>query len=298
MQYTPLPGDHPRNGERTSGRRLDRTVRRRRARRDAVIAGAGVLIAAALVTGGLLLYHSLTGQRAKPATVYRVVIPEGLTVKQTAARVQEATRGHISSSQYMDVASSGPFRQAFLKDADGNLEGFLFPKTYEVTGLTSARSMVNKQLKQFGIETSDLDWGRAASLGVTPYKVVIIASMIEKEVKLPSERPLVASVIYNRLKKGMKLGIDATIQYALGEWKPRLTDSDLKVDSPYNTYTHSGLPPAPICNPGFESIRAALYPASTDYIYYILTSPAEGRHSFTSDYQQFARWKKEQNGGL
>ena len=111
--------------------------------------------------------------------------------------------------------------------------------------------MVNKQLKQFGIETSDLDWGRAASLGVTPYKVVIIASMIEKEVKLPSERPLVASVIYNRLKKGMKLGIDATIQYALGEWKPRLTDSDLKVDSPYNTYTHSGLPPAPICNPGF-----------------------------------------------
>ena len=129
---------------------------------------------------------------------------------------------------------------------------------------------------------------------MTPYQVVVIASLIEKEAKVSEDRPLIASVIYNRLKRNMKLGIDATVQYALGHWKPVLTNKDLEVDSPYNTYKIAGLPPAPICSPGFESIRAALYPASTDYIYYILTG-ADGKHSFTADYQEFKLWKEERD---
>jgi len=179
-----------------------------------------------------------------------------------------------------------------LKDAGGNLEGFLFPKTYTVTGKTSARALVNMMLSQYRKETKGLDWARATARGISQYQTLIIASLIEKEARLPEERPVIASVIYNRLNAAMKLQIDATVQYALGKWKQALSYKDLEVDSPYNTYKIKGLPPAPICSPGYESIRAALYPATTNYLYYILTSP-EGRHSFTNDYQQFLRWKEE-----
>jgi UPF0755 protein len=106
---------------------------------------------------------------------------------------------------------------------------------------------------------------------------------------------VVASVIYNRLKKGWKLGFCSTVEYALGYHKDALTDKDLQVDSPYNTYKIDGLPPGPICSPGFESLRAALYPATSDYVYFILTNPADGTHSFTADYQQFLRWKDQMN---
>jgi peptidoglycan lytic transglycosylase G len=267
---------------------------RARRMRNALIAAALVVALAAAGFGGLLLYRKVRADRNPPLKVFKILLPEGLNVRQTGEKVAESTEGNISAEEFKAAVNEGDYDYAFLKDANGNLEGFLFPKTYEVTSRTSAHSVVNMLLKQFQVETEHLEWSRAPALGVTPYQVVIIASLIEKEAKVPEDRPLIASVIYNRLKNKMKLGIDATVEYALGQWKPALTNKDLEVDSPYNTYRIPGLPPAPICNPGFESIRAALYPASTNYIYYILTG-ADGKHSFTADYQEFKRWKEERD---
>jgi UPF0755 protein len=253
-----------------------------------------VVLAVVLGLAGWFFYSKARANREPISRNFKVTLPEGLTLKQTASKVQEATEGKITAGEFEAATREGGFDFDFLADADGNLEGFLFPKTYDLTSRTSAREAVNTLLKQFQVETENLEWGRARSLGVSRYQAVIIASMIEKEAKLPQDRPLIASVIYNRLKRNMKLGIDATVQYALGQRKPELSNKDLEVDSPYNTYKIDGLPPAPICNPGFESIRAALYPASNSFLYYILTG-SDGKHSFTADYQEFVRWKEERN---
>jgi peptidoglycan lytic transglycosylase G len=285
--------DRSEQTSRTQIRHARLRTRARRRRKFAVISAASIIVVACLVVGAWLVYRRID-DRPPPLTVYKVTLPEGLTLKQTSGKVEEATRGNISAEEFDAATRAGGYDYDYLQGAGGNLEGFLFPKTYEVTSSSSARSLVNKLLRQFGIETEELEWDRAKALGVTPYQIVVIASIIEKEAKVPGDRPLVASVIYNRLGKGMKLGMCSTVQYALGEPKPVLTNEDLEIDSPYNTYKIDGLPPAPICNPGFESIRAALYPASTDYLYFILTGD-DGSHSFTSDYQQFLRWKEEQN---
>ncbi len=280
-------------GRRQYRQQMERDKRSARNRHIAELAAA-VLIVAVLAVGGVYLNNVLHGKKATPSPAYKVIVPEGFTVKQTADRFEASTGGRIKAADFIARANAyHPYW--FLKNSKNGSEGFLFPKTYEVTSLTKASGAVDMMLKQFREETESLDWSRCAALGITPYQAVIIGSIIEREVKLPSERPVVASVLYNRLAKKMKLGICATVEYSLGHWKPVLTDEDLKVDSPYNTYRIEGLPPGPICSPGFESIRAALYPDRTDYLYYILTSPAEGRHSFTADYQQFAKWKAEQS---
>jgi len=120
-----------------------------------------------------------------------------------------------------------------------------------------------------------------------------VASLIEKEVSVPDERPLVAAVIYNRLEKKMTLGVDATVRYALDKWTGELTSEDLEVDSPYNTRVVKGLPPTPISNPGVAALEAALEPAEVDYLYYVL-SDTEGNHFFTADYDEFLRAKENQ----
>ncbi len=275
--------------------RLARAQARARRRRKGLLSAAlAVIVIVAAAFGAWFGYRELRAKRKPPPRVYKVTLPEGLTLLETSEKVEEATEGNISEKEFNAAVREGGYNYDFLEGSGGNLEGFLFPKTYDVTSETSARSLVNRLLKQFGLETEHLEWSRSQSLGVTPYQIVTIASLIEEEAKVPEDRPLIASVIYNRLKRNMKLGIDATVQYALGEHKPVLTNKDLEVDSPYNTYKITGLPPAPICNPGFESLRAALHPAETDYIYYILTGP-DGKHSFTADYQQFIRWKEERD---
>lgn len=269
--------------------RLERRLARARMRkkRRAVFLGISIIVIS-LAIGGAWLGFTRNEKVEKPR-VYRVVVPEGLNIKQTARKVSSQCK--ISYEAFLEAAK-GHYEVPIFEGSAGNLEGFLFPKTYEVTSNTSARELIKKMLNQFFFETSNLDWSIATSKGFTKYQVLIIASLVEKEAKFPDERPIIASVIYNRLSKNMKLQIDATVQYALGEWKPALTYDDLKVNSPYNTYIVSGLPPSPICSPGLDSISAAINPAQTDYIYYLLTSQ-EGRHSFTSDYKQFLQWKKE-----
>ncbi|MHB8781427.1 MAG: endolytic transglycosylase MltG [Candidatus Geothermincolia bacterium] len=220
-----------------------------------------------------------------PVAMGTLTIPEGYTLEQIAAKVGSET--HITQADFTREARAGELPAGYLATGMGaGLEGFLFPKTYEIDGGLTAGSLVQFMVQQFDREASSLDWTRAAALGVSPYQAVIIASMIEREARLDEERPIVAAVIYNRLRIGMRLQIDATVQYALPQWKDVVTGEDLKVDSPYNTYLHAGLPPGPICNPGLESLDAALHPADVDYLYYVAQGDS-GAHYFTDDYQDF-----------
>ena len=211
-----------------------------------------------------------------------ITFPEGLRREDMARIVAEETG--ISPRRYLDLTAPGG-RGARLagRDEPTSLEGFLFPATYEYTPETTAAELVQKQLDAYADRTSRIDYSYAESKNLTPYDVLIIASMIEREVQVASERPLVASVIYNRLRQRMALGIDATVQYALGEWKPDLTLSDLAIDSPYNTRRYPGLPPGPIASPGEASLRAAARPRQTDFLYYVARNDGSGAHYFARD---------------
>lgn len=242
-------------------------------------------------------FEVIEGLRKGPVRrVYTVTIPEGFTVKQIAERLDKRTG--IDGKQFEVLVTtqgkSGTFNYDFLKSSPlPNLEGYLFPKTYEVDYRTNAEQFTNILLKQFNKEIATLDWTPMEKRGMNLHQIITIASLIEDEAKLPEERALVSAVIHNRLSKGMPLNICATIQYVLPQRKPKLTEEDLKISSPYNTYLNPGLPPGPICNPGAASIKAALNPASVPYLYYVLTDPETGKHTFTHDYQEFLRAKKD-----
>lgn len=281
--------------EKRSQRRFEERTRRARRRRNTIILVVFIiLVVTCMGIGAWALVNKVDSRSENENKVYKVTIPEGLTNKQTAERVNKDSKSIITAVEFERAVEDGVYDYSFLEGTNDNLEGFLFPKQYDVTEQVSAYDLVDKMLSQFDKETRNLEWSKAAANGVTKYQVIIIASIVEKEAKVPEDRPIIASVIYNRLRAGMKLQLCSTVQYALGEWKPSLSYSDLDVDSPYNTYKVSGLPPAPICNPGFESISASLSPSATDYLYFILTSN-DGHHSFTSDYNQFLKWKNEQN---
>ena len=147
-------------------------------------------------------------------------------------------------------------------------------------------------MTEFDGQTTGLPWANAKDLGVTPYQIVIVASLIEKEVRVPEERAKVAAVIYNRLSEKMPLGIDASTRFAVNKWTGPLTKSDLEDDSPYNTRKAVGLPPGPIASPGLASLEAALEPAVVDYLYYVLQDDA-GHHFFTKDYAGVPRSAEE-----
>ena len=224
-------------------------------------------------------------------SAFTLTIPEGLTLKQTAQKVDE--QSDIPATEFEAAAKRTDYGYAFLDDpAIETTEGFLFPKKYEFEEGTDASQIVDRLLKQYSIETRDLDFAEAKKqLNLTEYQLVTVASLIEKESTNLEERPLIASVIYNRIRAGMPLQIDATIQYALDEPKEKLSLDDLEVESPYNTYKNPGLPPGPIANPSRSSIEAALKPAQTDYLYYVLK--ADGKeHFFTDDYDEFLEAKK------
>lgn len=225
-------------------------------------------------------------------STFALTIPEGLTIEQTAQAVERD--GGIPAAEFLEAAKRTDYGYAFLEDpAVKSTEGFLFPKSYEFERGTDAEGMVNRFLEQYLIETEGLDFRAAEQrFNLTEYQLVTVASLIEKESANPEERPKIASVIYNRIRAGMPLQIDATVQYALGEPKENLSLADLEVQSPYNTYENPGLPPGPIASPSRESIVAALDPDETDYLYYVLR--ADGReHFFTNDYDEFLAAKAE-----
>lgn len=227
---------------------------------------------------------------AGPELGVSVTIPEGLTVSQTAQRVADAFE-HITYEDFMAHAKASNYvgDYAFLNGAYNNsLEGFLFPKTYFFDKEVSVDTVIRTMLSQFQQETAGVDWSAATQGGValTQYEVVIMASLVERETAVATERPIVASVMYNRLNLGMQLQVDAAIAYALNK-SDLITYEDLAVESPYNLYTNYGLCPGPICSPSLEAIQAVVAADTTDYIYYIASSTLDGSHTFASTYEDF-----------
>jgi UPF0755 protein len=220
----------------------------------------------------------------------RLTIPEGLAIRDIAKR--EAPRAGISPKSYraaVRAAKPPAGYRATGKERLG-MEGFLFPATYTLSKPVSASQLVQQQLAAFGRATASVDFRAAAKKNLTRYDVLIIASMIEREAAYPADRAKIAAVIYNRLHAGMTLGIDATIQYGVGSWRA-LTASDLKLRGGFNTRTHRGLPPTPICNPGLASLQAAAHPAKVAYLYYVaIPGDPKRRHHFSrtrADFEHF-----------
>jgi peptidoglycan lytic transglycosylase G len=221
----------------------------------------------------------------------RLTIPEGYRLTQIADRVHEELG--IDPDRFVALAQSKDWSLEPYLPAGKGTEGFLFPETYRFSKTdTTAKDVIQRLLDQFGTEADGLDWGKAKGLGVSDYQIVVIASMIEREAAVASDRAKVAAVIYNRLADGMPLGIDATIGYIDPDPSNGLTASDFEIDSPYNTRLHTGLPPTPIASPGIASLRAALAPADVPYLYYVLCG-ANGAHRFSVSYQQFLSDKAE-----
>lgn len=219
-----------------------------------------------------------------PVVSFFVTIPEGYTVIDIIGKFASELP-FIDKYDMEAAADAGNYDYSFL-DGAKSLEGFLFPKTYEVTMDYSAANIIGLMLAQYEFETGDLDYASLEDKGLSDYDVLIIASMIEREAYIPEERELISAVIHNRLDIGMALGIDATLSYYLQKWEEPLTESDLDTDTLYNTRLYSGLPPTPICNPGLASIKAAISPADVDYLYFVVTDSETHEHSFTSDYNE------------
>jgi len=228
----------------------------------------------------------------------KIIFPEGFTRAQMGERIGEVNaiarekrnvRPRLSPERYLaltDGASRVP--APFLTEGKPpHLEGFLFPATYEFTAKTTTRQLLNVQLAAFQKNWAKVNLRTARARNLTPYDVLVIASMIEKEVVAPEERPLVAAVIYNRLKLGMSLGIDATIRYGLNVPPTEsLRESHLEDPGPYNSRIHTGLPPTPIANPGLASMQAAAHPAKVDYLYFV-RKPDKVHHFFTASKREF-----------
>ncbi len=213
--------------------------------------------------------------------IVKVTVPEGFTLEQIARLLAE--KGMVDQQTFLAEAERGSFAYSFLADLSAGprrLEGYLFPDTYHLSKKMTEHEIIDLMLKRFQQEMEALNYGeRAGRAGLTLREAVIIASLVEKEAKVDEERPVIAGVIFNRLRAGMPLQIDATVQYALGgNYRPRLSYQDLEVDSPYNTYKINGLPPAPIASPGRSSLLAAVAAQSTSYLYYV--AKPDGTHAF------------------
>jgi UPF0755 protein len=232
----------------------------------------------------------LTAGEAVPTV--SVTVPEGLTLPETARVVADSTE--IPAKKFVSAARQTDYGYAFLENrAIETTEGYLFPRRYDFEEGVTAPQVVDRMLGQYLLETEGLDLAGAKDrLNLTEHQLLTVASLIEKESANAEERPIIASVIYNRIRQDTPLQIDATIQYALERPKANLSYADLRIDSPYNTYENVGLPPGPICSPSLQSLQAAINPAETDYLYYVLKANNE-EHFFTNDYDEFLRAKEE-----
>jgi peptidoglycan lytic transglycosylase G len=272
-----------------------------------LLAVAGV-IALALVAAGCASDDAPPpAETTPPLVTLRIIFPEGFTRREMADRVaavreiaidKRGVTPRLTKTGYLQSSGAAVPPAEFRKDWKlSSIEGFLFPATYEFTKLTSSGRLVNDQLRAFRRSWRRVDLRYARSKNLTPYDVLIIASMIEKEAVAPGERKLVAAVIYNRLRNRMPLGIDATIRY--GREVPGtepLKQSDIESDNPYNTRRRLGLPPTPISNPGLASMRAAARPARVDYLYFV-RKPDGVHHFFTASESEFCQKSLEYGFG-
>ena len=242
-----------------------------------------------------------------PPKPLRIVFPEGFTRRDMAERIS-AVNGiakrrrkvtpKISERAYLRLTERSRLPAEFAGDRKRrHLEGFLFPATYEFLPATTTKQLVNKQLVAFQRNWAKVDLAYARSKNLTAYDVLIIASMVEKETLAPEERPLVAAVIYNRLKAGMTLGIDATVRYGLNiPPTESIRQSHLDSDNPYNTRKLPGLPPTPIANPGLASMQAAARPANVNYLFFA-RKPDKVHHFFTASQAEFDAYLAEHGYG-
>jgi UPF0755 protein len=274
-----------------------------------VVTGVAVGLLAGLAPGGPYTVESAAtvASAAGQETTLRIVFPEGFSARQMVDRVAAVRRIAIAERNVTPRLTGTAYRRAvsqavapsafrrYLKRR--SVEGFLFPALYEFTPATAAAELVAKQLAAFEERWAGVELRAARARGRSTYDILSIASMVERETIAPRERALVAAVIYNRLDRGMPLGIDATIRYGLGIPGTRpLKREHLQSDSPYNTRRFKGLPPTPIGNPGLASIRAAARPARVDYLYFVRT-PDKIHHVFTADEAEFCRKSLEYGYG-
>ena len=242
-----------------------------------------------------------------PPKPLKIVFPEGFTIEEMAERISAVNAiakerrnvtPKLNAAEYRRLTRRSKLPGKFAGDAKPrSLEGFLFPATYEFLPKTTTKQLVNKQLVAFRKAWDQLDLSYARSKNLTDYDVLIIASMIEKETLAPEERPKVAAVIYNRLRLGMSLGIDATLRYGL-DIPPTesIRQSQLDSDNPYNTRKLSGLTPTPIANPGLASLQAAAHPAKVDYLYFA-RKPDKVHHFFTASAAEFEQYLADNGYG-
>ncbi len=283
-----------------------RTVARRRA-----LAALGLVAAVGLVVAVALFAIDRRG-KSQPATTavappLRIVFPEGFTRLDMAARITAVRKiaerrrdvtPTMTAPGYLVATARSKLPGVFARDGKTrSLEGFLFPATYDFTAETTSPQLVQDQLEAFRANWAKVNLRYARSKNLTPYDVLIIASMIEKEALAPEERALVAAVIYNRLHNRMPLGIDATIRYGLHIPPTQsIRESQLLGDNPYNTRRRHGLPPTPIANPGLAAMQAAAHPAKVDYLYYV-RKPDKQHHFFTASYAAFLKYAKAHGYG-
>lgn len=222
----------------------------------------------------------------------KLTIPEGYSIEDIAKSVED--KGICSKDEFIKDVKDYKL-PSFVKNNNKkryNLEGYLYPDTYLIEKGSNANEVIKSMLDRFeDVLKQAEDETKVEINDEDVEKIVTIASMIEREARVPGDRPLISSVIYNRLEKDMKLQIDAAVIYALGYHVDVVLNKHLEVDSPYNVYKYKGLPVGPIANPGLDCIKAALLPEKTDYLYYIMKD--DGAHYFTNNYEDFLNKKKE-----
>ncbi len=220
----------------------------------------------------------------------RFTIPEGYDIRRTAHALNSINL--VDKDTFFEEVSTGHFDHWFLKTApkgEARLEGYLFPETYEIFTGATEHEIIQKMLNQFEKVFTKEDEKRALEHGFNINEIITLASIVEREAVVPEDRPVIAGVFCNRLKLGMPLQSCATVQYILGEQKPVLSTADTRIDSPYNTYLITGLPPSPICSPGKDSIKAALSPEKNDYLYFL--AKGDGSHVFSRTYEEHLKMK-------
>lgn len=234
-------------------------------------------------------FVQMLNKGSKDGNHVKVTVPEGYDIEQIANLLQQ--KGIISKEEFIKSCKNykAPSYIRVNSKAKYALEGYLFPDTYELKKNIKGDEIIGKMLEQFELVLKDIQKKTNKNIDET-HKLITSASLIEKEARIDEDRAKISSVIYNRLNKNMMLQIDATVLYALGEHKSKLSYEDLKVKSPYNTYLIKGLPPGPICSPGRLSIEAALLPEKTNYVFYVLED--DKKHYFTSNYNDFLKAKE------